>query len=398
MERDAPRSRRDSVRVLYLNPFSQQVSGPDESLITLLGHLVQHGIEAHLVLPRPGPQVSRYTALGVKIHYAPLTVLRRRMSAADVALLVPRLIRGVLAVGRIVRRERIDLIHTNMEVVLDGAVVSRLLGIPHVLHYRGNTLDRPRWAFEILTRLWTRTAEKVVCISKATADVFRKRGLGAKVEALYDPVDVDRFSGAARSDSVRKELGAGTEDLLVGTVARLHPRKDIATFLRAGALAAERIPNLRLVIVGSAEAPEEHHYREHLLELAEELGIVDRLTWAGARRDIPNVRKALDLFVLCSRHEGLGLVTAEAMAAGTPSVLSAEGGPLELSESGRCASLASPGQPRSFARAIVELGTSLQRRRELASTASSSVRRFATADIADAVEALYAAAAASDGR
>jgi hypothetical protein len=52
------------VRVLYLSPFSQQVSGPDESLITLLGHLVQQGVEAHLVLPRAGPQVSRYEALG----------------------------------------------------------------------------------------------------------------------------------------------------------------------------------------------------------------------------------------------------------------------------------------------------------------------------------------------
>jgi len=50
------------VRVLYLNPFSQEVSGPDESLLALLAQLIPRGVEAHLVLPALGPQVPRYQA------------------------------------------------------------------------------------------------------------------------------------------------------------------------------------------------------------------------------------------------------------------------------------------------------------------------------------------------
>jgi glycosyltransferase involved in cell wall biosynthesis len=342
------------VRVLYLSPFSQEVSGPDESLLTLLGALVPLGVEAHLVLPRAGPHVARYQALGVKVHYAPLTVLRRRPGPG--ALLLPfRLVRGAAAVARIARRERVDLIHTNMEVVLDGAIASRRLRIPHVLHYRGNTNDEPKVVFDVLTRFWTATAEKVLCISDATAEIFRRRGLGAKVEVVYNPVDVEAFASAERSDEVRRQLGAGPGELLVGTVGRIHPRKDVATFLRACALVGRERADARFVVIGSAEAPEEVAYATEMRALASSLGMASRLVWAGARRDMPRVLKALDVFVLCSRHEGFGRVVAEALAAGVPVVATDEGAAPELLRGVPSARLVNAADARRFADAIAVL-------------------------------------------
>jgi glycosyltransferase involved in cell wall biosynthesis len=339
------------MRVLYLNPFSQEVSGPDESLRTLLEALMTLGVEPHIVLPRPGPQVERYQALGARVHFVPLTFLRRRNGPLDLLLLAPRLARGVAAVSRIARRERIDLIHTNMEVVLDGAVASRLLRIPHVLHYRGNTLDRPKPVFDVLTRFWTRTSEKVFCISEATAEIFRRRGLGAKVEVLYNPVSLERFANAPRSADVRRSLGAAEGDLLVGTVGRLHPRKDVSTFLRAGALLAREVPSLRLAVIGSAEVAEERAYESDLRALAAELGIAALVVFAGARRDVPEVLRALDVMVTCSRNEGFGRTVAEAMAASTPVVATAEGAYPELLRDG-AGLLAEPAREQEFARAV----------------------------------------------
>jgi glycosyltransferase involved in cell wall biosynthesis len=288
----------------------------------------------------------------VKVHYAPLTFLKRNLGVLELLTLPFRLARGVVAISRIARHERVDLIHTNMEVVLDGAIASRLLQIPHVLHYRGNTNDDPKVVFDVLTRFWTASAEKVFCISNATAEIFRRRGLGTKVEVVYNPVDVEAFANAKRSDEVRRELGAGPRDVLIGTVGRIHPRKDIATFLRAGALVAKSVPNLKLVVVGSAEAPEEVTYHAELCELAVELAIDSRLTWAGARRDMPLVLKALDVFVLCSRNEGFGRVVPEAMAAGTAMVLSREGALPEILGRSDQGVLATPADSRSFSTAI----------------------------------------------
>src|SRR5438309_4331985 len=142
------------MRVLYVNPFSQQVSGPDESLLALLRHLGPLGIEAHVVLPADGPPVPRYRAVGATVHFAPLTILHRRLTPAAAALVPLQLGRGAVAVARIARQVGAALIHTNMEVVLDGALAAKALRLPHVLHYRGNTLAQPRAVFAALTRLW----------------------------------------------------------------------------------------------------------------------------------------------------------------------------------------------------------------------------------------------------
>jgi glycosyltransferase involved in cell wall biosynthesis len=343
------------MRVLYINPFSQQVSGADESLLSLLGGLIPLGVEAHLVLPAPGPQVARYQRLGVTVHFAPLSIIRRRQAPAELAMYAPRLARGSLAVAAIARHVCADLVHTNMEVVLDGALAARLLRLPHVLHYRGNTLDRPRAVFDALTLAWTTLSNKVLCISDATAGIFRRRGRGAKVEVLYDPVDVEGFAAARREPAVRESLGAPDGNLLIGTVGRVHPRKDLATFIGACAEVSRHLPKARFAIVGPAEGRVEGEYQRSLEALARTLGIGERLRFTGGRQDMPSVLKALDIFVLSSRHEGFGRVVAEAMSAGTPVIVSREGALIELVQDGRAGLLATPGDAREFADRILSL-------------------------------------------
>src|SRR6476620_9837974 len=99
------------MRVLYLNPFSQEVSGPDESLRALLAPLVAGGMEAHIVLPAPGPQVARYEQVGAAVHYAPFAILRRSLTPKT-ALYPAALARSALAVERLARHGGADIIHT----------------------------------------------------------------------------------------------------------------------------------------------------------------------------------------------------------------------------------------------------------------------------------------------
>ncbi|HEX4406466.1 MAG TPA: glycosyltransferase, partial [Polyangia bacterium] len=332
------------MRVVYLNPFAQEVSGPDESLRALLGALIPRGVEAHVVLPARGPQAPRYEALGATVHVADLAMLRRDLAPAAAAAFPARLARAAFQVGAIARRVGATLIHSNMEVLLEGGLAARALRIPHVQHYRGNTLDEPKIVFDGLTAIWTALADHVYCISGATAAVFERRGRARKVEVLYNPLDVAAFAGGARDPAVRAALGGGAGPL-IGTVGRLHPRKDIETFVRAAAEVAARAPTARFVVVGSAEAPVELEYERHLATLVRELGLAERVTFAGARRDMPAVMKALDVFVLASRHEGFGRVVAEAMAAARPVVVAREGAPPELVEEDRYGVCATPANP-----------------------------------------------------
>jgi glycosyltransferase involved in cell wall biosynthesis len=376
------------VRVLYLNPFSQEVSGPDESLLALLGRLLPLGVEAHLVLPARGPQVPRYEALGVTVHVARLAPLRRDVSV-ETGLFPARLARAAFEVGAIARRVGATLVHTNMEVLLEGGLAARALGLPHVMHYRGNTLDRPRLVFDGLTAAWTALADHVYCISRATADVFVKRGRDAKVEVLYNPLDVASFASAVRTDAVRASLGARGPGPLVGTVGRLHPRKDVETFVRAAALVAARVPEARFVVVGTAEAPVELEYRQRVESLVRELGLEPRLTFAGSRRDMPDVMKALDVFVLSSRHEGFGRVVAEAMAAGRPVVVAREGAPPELVEEDRYGLCATPVDPADFAEKVMRLVERPDAASAMGARAAERARGFDARAVAENVFARY---------
>jgi glycosyltransferase involved in cell wall biosynthesis len=381
------------VRVLYLNPFSQEVSGPDESLRTLLSRLIPRGVEAHLVLPTPGPQVARYEALGARVHFAHLAVLRRDISI-EAAFYPARLAAATWSIASLARRLGAELIHTNMEVLLEGGLAARSLGLPHVLHYRGNTLDRPKLVFDGLTAVWTQLSDLVFCISGATADVFRRRGYCTQVEVLYNPIDLARFQPRPALPELRAALGAGPGEVLIGTVGRVHPRKDLMTFVRSAAHVAVAIPHARFVIVGAAEAPIEQAYLQELEATPEAKSLGRRLVWAGARRDIPEVMRALDVFVLTSRHEGFGRVVAEAMAAARPIVVTDEGALPELVERGRFGLCAPPGDATAFASQIVRLISEPERTHQMAADALVAARQFDVEEVARRVWDRYVALAA----
>jgi glycosyltransferase involved in cell wall biosynthesis len=276
-----------------------------------------------------------------------------------------------------------------MEVLLEGGLAARSLGVPHVLHYRGNTMDRPRWVFDALVALWTATADQVFCISHATADLFLRRGRREKTEVMYNPVDARAFAPGPASETLRRELGATGGGPLIGTVGRIHPRKDLETFLRAAGLVRARMPDARFVVVGAAEVPVEQAYLARLQALTAELGLGDRMIFVGARRDVGEIMRALDLFVLTSRHEGFGRVVAEAMTAARPSVVTDEGAPPELVERGRYGLCARPADAEDFARCILELATNRPAADALGARAAEAACQFDAAVIGDRVWRCY---------
>lgn len=379
------------MRVLYLNPFSQEISGPDQSLRSLLKYLIPRGLEAHVVLPAEGPQIPRYRDLGAAVHVAPLAPLRRDLSIS--ALAYPaRLARAAMNVAAIARQVGAQLIHTNMEILLEGALAAGALQLPHVLHYRGNTLDSPKLVFDALTAAWTGGADLVYCISEATAGVFRRRNRGRNVEVLYNPVEVQSFREAAGAASMRAQLGATDGELLVGTVGRIHPRKNLETFIRAAAVVTRKLGDrVKFVIVGTAEADVELSYRAEIEELVRSLNLGATVRFAGALRDMPAVMGALDVFTLTSRHEGFGRVVAEAMAAGRPVVVSDEGALPELVGHGAYGRLASALVPADFADRILELLSDRDEARRLGALAAQSAARFDGPIIADRVWSRYRA-------
>jgi glycosyltransferase involved in cell wall biosynthesis len=139
--------------------------------------------------------------------------------------------------------------------------------------------------------------------------------------------------------------------VLIGRIGRMRPTKDYPTFLRAAAQAGAVRSDLRFVAVG--DGPD----RESIRALASELGLDDRLVWAGERSDIVAVMSALDIMVSSSTSESFANVIGEAMACGVPCVVTDAGDSAAIV--GSTGVVASTGSPASLAESVLDLAERL---------------------------------------
>jgi sugar transferase (PEP-CTERM/EpsH1 system associated) len=172
-----------------------------------------------------------------------------------------------------------------------------------------------------------------------------------KVQRICNGVDVERF--APRKGD---RLPLGPQDfvrsgsILVGTVGRMQTVKDQVTLVRAFIHLVQRDfearKRLRLVMVGNGPLRE---VSQELLQAAH----VAELAWLpGEREDVPQIMRALDLFVLPSIAEGISNTVLEAMASGLPVVATRVGGTPELIEEGQTGLLVPASDPVALADAI----------------------------------------------
>lgn len=129
---------------------------------------------------------------------------------------------------------------------------------------------------------------------------------------VHNAIDVARFSEADATHGrlSLSELGIAPDTYVLGCVARLTHQKNHAFVLRVIAALADAAPPVSLLLIGEGDL------RSHLELEASRLGVLDRVLFLGARRDIPQLLKAVDLLVLPSHYEGLPVVLVEAQAAG----------------------------------------------------------------------------------
>ncbi|MBN3907574.1 MAG: glycosyltransferase [Nostoc sp. NMS1] len=117
---------------------------------------------------------------------------------------------------------------------------------------------------------------------------------------------------------VRSELSLPHESLLIGLICRYHPMKDHANFIQAAALLLKEYPNTNFLMIGQGVDRD----NPTLNKLIKELGIGDRISLLGERKDIPRLITSLDIFTSASAYgEAFPLVVGEAMSCGIPCVV-----------------------------------------------------------------------------
>jgi glycosyltransferase involved in cell wall biosynthesis len=162
--------------------------------------------------------------------------------------------------------------------------------------------------------------------------------------------DTSLFAPSIESRTqMRAELGVPDNIILVGLIARFHPSKDHANYLRAAALLLRDCENVRFIVCGRGIDSD----NSSINKLAGELGIGEKLLLLGERHDIPRLMTALDVLSSSSSNESFHNVIGEAMSSGLPCVATSVGGvPWLLGETGI---LAPPRNPEALAQGLKQL-------------------------------------------
>ena len=318
------------------------------------------------VLPEQGELGPLLEEAGVEVVVRPLAVLRR--SRPDPIGTAGRLLADRRELGRLARERATALVHSNTSVVLGGQGI----GLPHVVHVReiyagaGGTAGAALWP--LLRRRLLR-ADALLCISAAVAEQF---GRAPGVRVVRD--GLPRDPGRAERAAARAALDLDGQAFVVALVGRVSDWK--GQDVLAQALADSRMAEIGAVgLVAGNPFPGNESSERELRELAESLGLGERLRLLGFRHDIDNVLGAADVLTVPStRPEPLGLVALEAAAAGLPVVASAHGGVTEVVRDGETGLLVAPGDPAALAGALRQLADDAELARRLGAAGAERVR------------------------
>jgi glycosyltransferase involved in cell wall biosynthesis len=348
------------LRVLFVAPVAVE-GGAGQVLLNLVTEAPHGGYEPHVVWLEDGPLVGELARLGGDGTLLPAG--RLRSPVADV-----RTFRALLA---LIRRIGPSLVFaTEAKGHVYSALPAKRAGLPAL--WRQPSRPSARSPIDMIATALP--AECVVVASEDVAAAQRALPFGPPIRVVPPGIDPERYA-AGDGHRLRIQHGLSSDCVVVGIVGRLQPWKGQDIFLRAAALVARVRPEVRYALIGGAEMGwEEGDFPGELKRLAQSLGLTERVVFTGQTQEVPHWLGALDICVNVSDREPFGLVILEAMAAGTPVIAVAAGGPAEIIEHGETGVLLARRTPEALARALLGLVAAPAERRRLSDNALLVVR------------------------
>ncbi len=278
-------------------------------------------------------------------------------------------------IAKLAKEQRIDVIHSNTSVINIGALISKYSGIPHIWHIRefGN-LDfnmhflEPKW---YVSKFLNRYTDRFICISKAIMEHYQNLDSNKKV-LVYNGISND-----AIIEEHEKIAHQGIHILIAGRISETKGQHEAVAACEL--LVKRGIDDFELFLAGSGDVY--FVISDGLKEKVHILGQVDNMC---------DVRKHIDIELVCSKAEAFGRVTAEAMLAEIPVIGSKTGGTPELINDGVDGFLYDRGDIEMLANKIEILIKDKSLLKEMGRAAQEKAKKLFTIQrCVDEIEAVY---------
>jgi glycosyltransferase involved in cell wall biosynthesis len=342
-----------AMKVLFID-HSPYEGGAEVSLKELMTNLDPIKYQTILIAPRDATYVDEILRGGSR-------VIGLNFDWKKYGKVMP-LFKDLMAVVKIIREEKPQIVHTNTRVtnILGGLLYTMklfdpvLAKIKFINHVRD--LDPlPTWKFKLIG-----SADQIVANSEQVKNFLIKGGIpSTKIATIYNGVNLNVFDPAKfpRTDHDRPAL------LFIG---QIYPRKGLNYLIEALVEIKKEFSNIVLRIVGQDPTTDQQYLGEYMLH-AENLGLKPNIEWMGYldyQTKIPEVLSQTDIFVLPSLEEPFGRVIVDAMAMEVPVVATDVGGVPEIVQDSQTSYLVPPQDASSLAVKTIELLRDPAKRKE----------------------------------
>jgi glycosyltransferase involved in cell wall biosynthesis len=341
---------------IFTDSFVPQVNGVVTATINLAKGLSDDGHEVIIVAPAH----KNFT----EFRYPRVTV--RRVFSVPAFFYEGFKFTSFMNPGilKLIREEKVDIIHFQTPITLgmQAVLISKILKIPLVgtfhtffedpqyLKHVGigsDNMQKIAWEY---TKIYYNSCDLITCPSKTTKRELSAHRIRRPIRVISNGIDASEFDGS-KSKEVRKRFGAkGGLLLFVGRVAH---EKNIFYLIDCFALALKRVPEAKLIVVGSGPQLEEVKAKVKSLGINKNVILTGRIEHDKLVKS--SVFSACDLFVSASTTENQPMTVLEAQANGLVCVCIGKRGMSDLIFDGKNGFLVKDGDKRSFADRICKL-------------------------------------------
>jgi len=266
--------------------------------------------------------------------------------------------RFVLELASWLRKNRCDVIHTHFNpVAVLALTAAKLSHVPltfSTLHsgLQEQEVGRLRFRNKFSVKIRQALSSKIFTVSDAVRKQYIQHLGLSEDKSMVRYIGVSSPVGCLDRKEMRKKLNLKDDELVILCVAFHDVVKGVDVLLHAYKILLAEYDNLMLVQVGGSLDPND---TTKLKQLAQDIGVADKIIWTGLRDDFNDIMKCPDVYCQPSRSEGLGLTILEAMYSGLPVVATRVGGIPEVVSENKTGLLVEPENPDVLAQALGRL-------------------------------------------
>jgi glycosyltransferase involved in cell wall biosynthesis len=343
------------------------LAGTEIATYNLAGYLARKGHEVHVITSRDDGLPNLSQESGFYVHRVSYPKIR------TIGIL-PFWVRLCLQIQKI----KPDIVHSqSLMYGVPAIMTKKILKIPYVVWGQGSDIYLPGKLLSMISKPIIQNADTVLAL---TEDMKQEIQNIYNRETIVVPNGID-LMGFKYSSRCSKERGSRT----VIFVGRLHPVKGVQYLIEAMTIVHQRMPDIKLIIVGDGTE------RSNLKRLVEELDLNDCIQFLGQvpQERIPEVMHQADVFVLPSLSEGFPVVLLEAMASGLPVIATSVRGIPDIIGEGKNGHLVNVKRPDEIADKILTLMLDNKQWEEISLNNKERAEMFTWDKIADKVEKIY---------